>query len=80
MPQPIGRDLEQTRKQLETWLATRLPDAESIRVEGLRGPKDTGFSSYNEPGVRLIDTDGRGVERALVIRLGPIGDFGVFPR
>ena len=45
MPQPKGRDLQQTAEQLQRWLAAQLPQAQDLVVRDLRGPKDTGFSS-----------------------------------
>ena len=79
MPQPKGRDIEETRAQLEAWLAKRLPGAESLRVEGLRGPKDTGFSSDTLMFTLHAVEEGRESVRDLVVRLEPISDFGVFP-
>jgi aminoglycoside phosphotransferase (APT) family kinase protein len=80
MPLPKGRDLVRTRDQLLAWLQTRLPDAKDLRLEELRGPEDTGFSSDT----LLIDLDyrdetGRAVRRAMVVGLRPVGPFGIFP-
>ena len=75
MPQPRGRDLDQTREQLEAWLSERVPHGESLRVEDLRGPKDTGFSSDTLM-FKAHTSDG---EQEMVLRLEPSGDFLVFP-
>ena len=79
MPQPIGRDLEQTGRSLCKWLEARLPEAEALRVSGLRGPKDTGFSS--DTLMFVLHRRECGVSRSseLVLRLEPSGDFGLFP-
>ncbi len=78
MPAPKERDFEQTRKQLEGWLAAKLPGATAITVGELGGPSTSGFSSDT----LLFDArwaqDGASVERALVARLKPRG-MTVFP-
>ena len=79
MPQPIGRDLDETRTQLVRWLGDRLPEARGLRVDELRGPKDTGFSS--DTLMFTLDYEERGTSHSqpMVIRLKPAGEFGVFP-
>ena len=79
MPQPKGRDLEKTRAQLLEWLAGKLPRAEKLRAEGLRGPTDTGFSSDTLIFDLEYEERGEPVRQGMVIRMEPISDFGVFP-
>lgn len=79
MPQPKGRDLEQTGQRLASWLADRMSGARGIRIEDLRGPKDTGFSSDTLMFTLHADEGAAPVRRDLVVRLEPISDFGVFP-
>ncbi len=79
MPQPIGRDLEKTRTQLIDWLQTKLPNATELRVEDFRGPKDTGFSSDTMMFDLHYRDGGAAQSEAMVIRIEPAGDFGVFP-
>lgn len=77
MPAP-RRDLDLTRRQLEHWLAGKLPDAIHLRIDGLRGPAETGFSSDT----LIFDlhwSDSSGPhQQALVARFKPSG-FTVFP-
>lgn len=75
MPLPRGRDLEVTREQLRVWLSARLPESESLDIQDLRGPKDTGFSSDTLM-FKMTSSEG---EREMVLRLAPSGDFLVFP-
>lgn len=79
MPQPKGRDLESTGKTLEGWLEERLPEANGVRVEDLRGPKDTGFSS--DTLIFRVCTEEAGASREveMVIRIEPAGEFLIFP-
>jgi len=79
MPQPIGRDLDETRKQLLAWLAQRLPEAGQLRIDELRGPKDTGFSSDTLMFALDYEEGGAPRRQQMVIRLKPVGEFGVFP-
>ena len=79
MPQPKGRDLQQTAEQLQAWLARQLPGAEGVVVRDLRGPKDTGFSSDTLMFCLEMSQEGRRVEREMVARLEPLSEFGVFP-
>ncbi len=79
MPQPKGRDLQETRAQLLEWLSGKLPQAEKLRAEDLRGPTDTGFSSDTLMFDLVYDERGESVRRGMVIRLEPVSDFGVFP-
>jgi aminoglycoside phosphotransferase (APT) family kinase protein len=78
MPAPKERDLEQTRKQLEDWLATKLPDATGISVGELSGPSTSGFSSDTLIFDARWTENGTPVERGLVARLKP-GGMTVFP-
>jgi len=79
MPQPIGRDLETTRRQLVDWLAKRLPSSRGLRVEDLRGPKDTGFSSDTLMFSLVHQEAGEERRQELVLRLEPAGEFRLFP-
>ncbi|MCH2187151.1 phosphotransferase family protein [Myxococcota bacterium] len=79
MPQPKGRDLQQTAGQLQRWLAAQLPRAEDIAVRDLRGPKDTGFSSDTLMFSLDRTEQGERVQREMVVRLEPLSEFGVFP-
>ncbi len=79
MPQPIGRDLEETRRQLLAWLEKRIPGATHLRIGDLRGPKDTGFSSDTLMFGLDYEAEGESHRREMVIRLEPKGEFGVFP-
>lgn len=79
MPMPKGRDLESTARLLADWLRKRMPQAESVRVEDLRGPKDTGFSSDTLMFTLHSTERGRAATRELVVRLAPTSDFCVFP-
>jgi hypothetical protein len=45
MPQPVERDLEESRKRLCDWLGKKLPAADGLRISELTGPSETGFSS-----------------------------------
>jgi len=79
MPQPIGRDLKETHAKLVEWISAKLPEAERVRVETLRGPSDTGFSSDTLMFDLHTEQDGEVSSQELVLRLAPGGDFGVFP-
>ncbi len=79
MPQPIGRDLNDTRHRLVDWLANRLPGASRLRIEDLRGPKDTGFSSDTLMFCLRYEENGIDCLKEMVIRLEPAGDFQLFP-
>lgn len=79
MPQPIGRDLEVTSRKLQSWLSQRLPAARNLRIENLRGPKDTGFSSDTLMFDLHYEEKGQPRHQSLVVRLKPMTDFGVFP-
>ncbi len=78
MPAPKERDLEQTRKDLERWLAGRLSEATDVRVGELSGPGTTGFSSDTILFDASWEEAGTRVERPLVARIEPRG-FNVFP-
>lgn len=78
MPAPRERDFERTRRDLETWLAARMPAARDLAVGELAGPGTTGFSSDT----LLFDVGwregGEARRGAWVARLRPTG-FGIFP-
>jgi aminoglycoside phosphotransferase (APT) family kinase protein len=80
VPAPKERDLEQTRKDLEAWLATRLPDADAgdVHVGELSGPGTTGFSSDTLIFDARWRSGGADVSESLVARLRPSG-MTVFP-
>jgi len=44
-PQTFTRDLEDTRRALEAWLAARRPDARSVRIPQLDIPATNGMST-----------------------------------
>ena len=78
MPAPEPRDLELTRKQLLEWLPARLPGASHLRVENLKGPEATGFSSDTVMFDVRYREGGRERELGLVARIRPTF-FQVFP-
>lgn len=77
VPEPVGRDLDRTRAQLEAWLRPRL-GARDLRVSPLRAPAGSGFSNDT----LLFDAAWRegGAEReqGFVARIKPSG-FPIFP-
>ncbi len=77
MPTP-QRDLEETGRALLEWFATRLPDAEDIRMSELTGPSNTGFS--NDTLLFDLEWQEAGTPRreGLVVRIEPTG-FQIFP-
>jgi aminoglycoside phosphotransferase (APT) family kinase protein len=79
MPQPIGRDLDETRIRLARWIEQRMPGAKEVCVADLAGPKGTGFSSDTLMFGLQYREDGEAVRRELVLRLEPTGDFLIFP-
>lgn len=79
MPEPTGRDLDETRSKLTRWLADRLPNAAKLHIEALRGPSDTGFSSDTLMFDLHAEEDGQSSVRQMVVRLEPSGEYGVFP-
>jgi len=79
MPAPLGRDLLQTREQLEAWFPTVLPDgARNVRVGELTGPGGTGFSSDTLIFDLRHEVGGETIERGYVARVHPSG-FQLFP-
>ncbi len=79
MPQPKGRDLQKTQGPLLRWLEGKLPNAEKLAIENLRGPSDTGFSSDTLMFDLAYEESGAAIRKPLVMRLKPISEFGVFP-
>jgi len=78
MPHPEKRDLDLTAQQLGTWLTAKLPGAKEVRLVGLRGPSETGFSSDTLMfDAKWTGNDGEHSEH-LVVRFKPTG-FLVFP-
>lgn len=78
MPTPWQRDLERDRRNLTEWLAARLPDARSPRLETLRAPAASGFSNDTLLFDLCYEQDGRSRREPLVARIQPTG-FQVFP-
>jgi aminoglycoside phosphotransferase (APT) family kinase protein len=78
MPQPPERDIENTRAQLEAWLAGRVSDATDVQLRSLGGPENTGFSSDTLMFDAAWSAGGRRIETPLVVRFEPIG-FPIFP-
>jgi aminoglycoside phosphotransferase (APT) family kinase protein len=70
-PQTFTRDLEDTRRALESWLAARRPDTNGVRIPQLDIPPTNGMSTET----LLFDAvfDEEGVERTepLVARVAP---------
>jgi aminoglycoside phosphotransferase (APT) family kinase protein len=79
MPQPIGRDIDDTRIKLTRWLEQRLPEAKELAVENLRGPGTTGFSSDTLMFDLHWRQAGEPTSREGVLRLEPTDDFQLFP-
>ncbi len=78
MPAPVGRDLEATRTQLESWFGERLPEAKAIRVGELSGPGATGFSGDTLMFDLHYEEGPEAITRGLVVRIHPTG-FQLFP-
>ncbi len=79
MPAP-RRDFEQLKRGLERWLAGKCSTkAASLRVEGLRGPSETGFSSDTLLFDCEWEENGTLHRQPMVARLEPQG-VTVFPR
>lgn len=78
MPHPEKRDLELTARQLAVWLQARLPGARDVRIENLRGPSETGFSSDTLMLDAHWSDDGGAHVDHLVARFEPKGVL-VFP-
>lgn len=84
MPAPVGRDFEQTRRQLEAWLSERLAsrfgDVSDVVVGTLKGPEATGFSSDTLIFDVSFRSGGADTERTLglVARIRPTRMF-LFP-
>lgn len=79
MPHPEKRDLADTTNRLAAWLRDRLAGSSAVRIDGLRGPSETGFSSDTLLfDAHWRDASGEHCDR-LVVRFKP-GGFLVFPR
>ena len=79
MPPPVGKDLDQIRRQLVDWFPSVLPaNASDIVVGEIGGPGGTGFSSDTLIFNLGYRTAGQSVERGLVARIKPSG-FQLFP-
>lgn len=79
MPQPLERNINETRDRLVTWFATVIPDARDFAITGLGGPSDTGFSSDTLMFDLAYLRDGERHTEALVARIAPAGAFPIFP-
>jgi len=80
MPAPVGRDAAKTKAQLEDWFRAREPDAQSVELEELGGPAETGFSSDTLMfDVVVRGADGETERRPVVVRLEPSTSFPIFP-
>ena len=78
MPIPAQRDPELTSRQLEAWLARRMPGATDLAVSGIAPPSFTGFSSDTLLFDLAWREDGVARRRGLVARIRPSG-YTVFP-
>jgi aminoglycoside phosphotransferase (APT) family kinase protein len=70
-PQTFTRDLEDTRRALESWLAARRPDARSIRIPELNIPATNGMSTETLLFDAVFDEDGTERTEPLVARVAP---------
>jgi aminoglycoside phosphotransferase (APT) family kinase protein len=80
VPVPDQRDPEATRRILQDWLARQLPAAESVLVQAVQTPANTGFSSETlmfEAAWREDGEPGEKRER-LVAKVAPTG-HQIFP-
>jgi len=79
MPVPDQRDPELTRTRLESWLRTRLPGADDLRVCAVQTPATTGFSAETLMfGASWRDPQAGLREERLVAKVAPTG-FQIFP-
>lgn len=78
MPQPVERDLAESRARLRDWLGKKLPAADDLRISELRGPSETGFSSDTLLFTAEYREAGHARSEDLVARLRPTG-FPIFP-
>ncbi len=78
MPEPTQRDLELTRRQLEGWLTSKIPDAGDLRVTHLEKPGASGFSNDTLLMDIAYDQGGASKSENLVVRITPTG-YPVFP-
>jgi len=74
---PAARDLAVLARQLEQWLAPRLPGAADLRVEGLTYPRGAGQSHETILFAAVYAQDGRERRDGLVVRIKPTS-FNVF--
>jgi len=70
-PQTFTRDLDDTRRALEGWLATRRPDAEHVRIATLDIPATNGMSTETLLFDAVWTEDGRERVEPLVARVAP---------
>ena len=70
-PQTFTRDLEDTRRALESWLAARRPDATSVRIPELNIPATNGMSTETLLFDAVFDEEGTERTEPLVARVAP---------
>src|SRR3954452_2443780 len=72
MPVTTGRDVEQSAKQLSTWLAAKV--GADVTLGEFGGPGATGFSNETI----IVDATYNGTTEKLVVRVAPTG-YTLFP-
>jgi aminoglycoside phosphotransferase (APT) family kinase protein len=70
-PKTFTRDLEDTRRALEAWLAARRPDTESVRISQLNIPATNGMSTETLLFDAIWREDGTERIEPLVARVAP---------
>jgi aminoglycoside phosphotransferase (APT) family kinase protein len=75
----VSRDLGETARTLETWLAARLPNAERIEISGLEQPGGGGGSSETFFLVLAVTEAGHRTSQDMVLRIDPTS-FRLFLR
>ena len=78
LPTPWKRDLKETRRSLEAWLESKLPDARNLELSELVEPQSSGFSNETLLFDANWNEQGRAHSEALVVRIQPTG-YQVFP-
>jgi aminoglycoside phosphotransferase (APT) family kinase protein len=80
VPVPDQRDPEVTREILQTWLARQLPAADSVVVDAVQTPANTGFSAETLMFDAAWHERGQASEcrKRLVAKVAPTG-FQIFP-
>src|SRR5262245_51911366 len=70
-PQTFTRDLEDTRRALERWLADRRPDVDAVRITQLAIPSTNGMSTETLLFDAQWSEEGRSRVEPLVARVAP---------